>query len=77
MTHETITHKDVNRFAWYNSRKEALNMATILRKKGIKVYIGGKRARSSCYNYLDIKIAAIYQNAWSGSEMPWVIAWHD
>lgn len=33
MTHDTITHKDVNRFAWYTSRKEALNMATILKKK--------------------------------------------
>lgn len=76
MTHETITHKDVNRFAWYTSRKEALSMATILRRKGIKVYIGGKRAKNS-YNYHDIKIAAIYHNAWFGSEMPWVIAWHD
>lgn len=38
MTHETITHKDVNRFAWYTSRKEALNMAAILRSKGIQVY---------------------------------------
>lgn len=76
MTHETITHKDVNRFAWYNSRKEALNMAAILRSKGIKVYIGGKKAKRK-YNYHDIKIAAIYQNAWFGSEMPWVIAWHD
>jgi hypothetical protein len=76
MTHETITHKDVNRFAWYTSRKEALNMAAILRSKGIQVYIGGKRARNSS-NYLDIKIAAIYHNAWVGSEMPWVIAWHD
>lgn len=76
MTHTTITHKDVNRFAWYNSRKEALSMAAILRGKGIKVYIGGKRAKRS-FNYHDIKIAAIYQNAWIGSEMPWVIAWHD
>lgn len=75
MTHTTITHKDVNRFAWYNSRKEALSMATILRGKGIQVYIGGKRANS--YHYHDIKIAAIYHNAWIGSEMPWVIAWHD
>ena len=76
MTHETITHKDINRFEWYASRKEALNMAAILRSKGIKVYIGGKRARRS-FNYLDIKIAAIYQNKWIGNEMPWVIAWHD
>lgn len=76
MTHETITHKDINRFEWYASRKEALNMAAILRSKGIKVYIGGKRARRS-FNYLDIKIAAIYQNKWIGNEMPWGIAWHD
>jgi len=45
MTHETITHKDVNRFAWYNSRKEALSMAAILKGKGIKVYIGGKKSK--------------------------------
>ena len=76
MTHETITHKDVNRFAWYNSRKEALSMAAILMSKGIQVYIGGKKAKRKC-NYLDIKIAAIYHNAWKGDEMPWVIAWHD
>lgn len=76
MTHETITHKDVNRFEWYTSRKEALNMAAILKSKGIKVYIGGKRAKNSL-NYLDIKTAAIYHNAWTGSEMPWVIAWHE
>ena len=76
MTHETITHKNVNRFEWYTSRKEALNMATILRSKGIKVYIGGKRAKNS-FNYLDIKIAAIYHNALTGREMPWVIAWHE
>lgn len=76
MTHETITHKDVNRFAWYTSRKEALNMAAILMSKGIKVYIGGKRAKKP-FNYLDIKTAAIYHNAWIGNEMPWIIAWHD
>lgn len=76
MTHETITHKEVNRFAWYSSRKEALNMAAILRGKGIQVYIGGKRAKRK-FNYLDIKNAAIYQNKWIGDEMPWVIAWHD
>lgn len=76
MTHETITHKDVNRFEWYTSRKEALSMAAILKGKGKKVYIGGKRARNS-FNYLDIRIAAIYHNAWIGDEMPWVIAWHE
>ena len=76
MTHETITHKDINSFAWYASRKEALNMAKILKSKGIKVYIGGKRTKNSC-NYHDIKMAAIYQNKWIGNEMPWVIAWHD
>lgn len=76
MTHKAITHKEVNRFYWFNSRKEALSMATILRKHGIPVYIGGKRAKNS-YNYHDIKIAAIYHNAWIGDEMPWVIAWHD
>lgn len=76
MTHETITHKDVNRFEWYSSKKEALNMAAILRRKGIKIYIGGKRAKNP-FTYHDIKIAAIYHNAWIRSEMPWVIAWHE
>lgn len=75
MTHKAITHNDVNRFEWFVSRKEALSMATILRKHGIHVYIGGKRA-NGC-NYHDIKIAAIYHNAWIGDNMPWVIAWHD
>lgn len=68
--------KDVNHFEWYTSRKEALSMAAILRGKEIQVYIEGKRARNS-YNYHDIRIAAIYHNAWIGSEIPWVIAWHD
>lgn len=76
MTHITVTHRDVNRFEWYYNRKEALSRAAELKKQGITVYIGGKRARNS-YNYHDIKVAAICHNEWSGSGMPWVVAWHD
>ena len=76
MTHTAITHKDVNQFEWYHSRTEALTRAKELKRKGIEIYIGGKRSRNS-YNYHDIKIAAIYHNAWSGGDLPWVVAWHD
>lgn len=76
MSHKTITHKDVNNFEWYDTRKEALDRAKTLEKQGTIVYSGGKRARSS-FNYLDIKIAAIYQNKWNDSNKPWVIAYHE
>lgn len=76
MTHRAITHKDVNQFEWYNSREKALNRAKELKKQGIPVYIGGKKAKNS-YNYHDLRIAAIYHNAWSGGNLPWVVAWHD
>lgn len=34
LTHKTITHRDVNKFAWYESRKEALNQAAKLMAQG-------------------------------------------
>lgn len=74
MTHKTITHKNVNNFEWYDSRKEALNRAKTLEKQGINTYVGGKRARNS-FNYLDIKIAAIYHDVWNNNNKPWVIAY--
>lgn len=74
MTHKTITHEDVNNFEWYDSRKEALDRAKTLGKQGINAYVGGKRARSS-FNYLDIKIAAIYHDVWNDNNKPWVIAY--
>ena len=76
MTHTTITSKDVNQFEWFDTRAEALNRAKTLEKQGIPTYIGGKRARKK-FNYLDIKIAAIYHNKWSGSNKPWVVAWNN
>ena len=75
-THKTITHKEVNQFEWYDSKKEALRQATKLNKQGINPYIAGKRARIGC-NYHDMKIAAIMHNKWNGNEKPWIIAWHD
>lgn len=76
MTHKTITHRDVNKFAWCDSRKEALSRAAKLRKQGKNVYVGGKRARNS-YNYLDIRMAAIIHNDQGDSNKTWVVAWHD
>lgn len=76
MTHTTITHRDVNRFEWCYSKKDALHRVAELKKQGIPAYFGGKRAQSR-FTYNDIKIAAICHNAWSGSDMPWVVAWHD
>lgn len=76
MTHTTITHRDVNQFEWYDSRRDALSRAAKLKKKGIPVYIGGKRARNS-YNYHDIRMAAIIHNDQGAGDKPWVIAWHD
>lgn len=76
MAQAAITHRDINRFEWYYSRKEALTRAAELKKQGVPAYIGGKRARNN-YNYHDIKIAAIYLNEWSGSNLPWVVAWYD
>ena len=76
MTHITITHRDVNRFEWCYSKKEALGRAAALKKQGIPAYFGGKRAKSR-FAYNDIKIAAICHNAWNGGNLPWVVAWHD
>ena len=74
MTHETICVNDVSHFAWFDDRKEAVAKAKELSKLGYDVKIGGKRAKSK-FNYYDIKSAAIHQNKWSGSGMPWVVAW--
>lgn len=46
MTHTTITHREVNKFAWCESRKEALNQVAKLMAQGKAVYIGGKRGRN-------------------------------
>mgnify|MGYP007112768922 CR=1 FL=1 len=75
MTHIAITHKDVNQFAWCDSRKEALSRAAKLKKQGITIYIAGKRARNH-FDYQDIRMAAIIHNDQSANK-PWVIAWHD
>ena len=72
--HETIKVSDVSNFAWFDERAEAIKKAKELGKLGIDAKIGGKRAKSWA-NYHDIKTAAIYQNKWSGSGMPWVVAW--
>lgn len=74
MTHETIKVTDVSNFEWFDYQSEAKERAKELSKLGIDVKIGGKRAKSK-FNYYDIRTAAIYQNKWSGSGMPWVIAW--
>ena len=58
MTHKTITHRDVNQFAWCDSRKEAISKATKLMGQGKGVYIGGKKAKNK-WNYHDITMAAI------------------
>lgn len=75
MAHETIMVNSVNNFAWFETKGEAVRKMKELSKLGLDVKIGGKRAKSWA-NYLDIKSAAIYQNKWSGSDMPWVIAWN-
>lgn len=73
-----MTIRDVNQFEWYDTKAEALSRAKAIEKQGKPAYIGGKRARSKCkFRYHDLKIAAIYHNAWTGSGKPWVIAWHD
>ena len=76
LTHKTITHRDVNKFAWCESRKEALNQAAKLMAQGKAVYIGGKRGKNR-WNYHDIRMAAIIHNDQSASDKPWVVAWHD
>ena len=76
MTHETITYRVVNQFAWYDSRKEALSKAAKLKRQGKSVYIGGKRAKNK-RNYIDIVIAAIIHDDKGDGSKPWVIAWHD
>ena len=76
MTHETIRVNDVNNFAWFETKSEAVKRARELSKLGLDVKLGGKRAKSWA-NYFDIKSAAVCQNKWSGSGMPWVIAWYE
>ena len=76
MNQKTITVTDVNNFAWFNSKKEAMDYARRLKQEGHTVYCGGKRAQS-WLKYHDIQIAAIYHNKWSGSSMPWVVAWFE
>lgn len=76
MTHKNITVADVNNFAWFNSKKEAMAYARRLKQEFSVVYCGGKRSRSRL-NYLDMKIAAIYHNKWSGRSMSWVVGWYE
>lgn len=76
MTHTTITHREVNKFAWCESRKEALNQAAKLMAQGKAVYIGGKRGKNRC-NYHDIRMAAIIHNDQGDGNKPWVVAWHE
>ena len=74
MTHNTIKVNDVSNFWWFETRAEAMKKVKELEREGIKAHVGGKRAKS-WVTYGDIKSAAIYQNKWSGSGMPWVVAW--
>lgn len=74
MSHETVKVNDVHNFAWFVNRSDAIKKFKKLDRNGIVAKIGGKRARSwRVYN--DLKTAAIYQNAWTGSGAPWVVAW--
>lgn len=74
MTHKTITVDMVHNFAWYEDRRDALKKVQELKNQGITCYYGGKRAKSWA-TYADIKIAAIHNNCWDGSDSPWVVAW--
>ena len=74
MVHKTIAADMVHNFAWYDTREEVLRKVRELEKQGIASYYGGKRAKSK-FTYHDIKIAAIHNNCWSGSDSPWVVAW--
>lgn len=74
MEHKTVTVDMVHNFAWCDTRKEALETVKRLEAQGITVYYGGKHAKSK-FTYLDIKIAAIYQDKWSGNDCPWIVAW--
>lgn len=74
MVHKTIKVNDVSNFAWYDTRAEAMKKVKELEKEGITPFIGGKRAKSWA-TYGDIKTAAIYQNRWTGSGSPWIVAW--
>ena len=74
MTHTTITVNMVHNFSWYEDRSDALKKVNDLKKQGVAVYYGGKHAKSK-FTYHDLKIAAIYQNKWNGSNLPWVVAW--
>lgn len=73
-TFDTIKINDVHNFYWYENRSDAMKKVNELAKHGIEAKIGGKRAKSWA-TYGDIKSAAICQNKWSGSGMPWVVAW--
>lgn len=74
MTHEIIKVNDVQNFAWFENKTDAMKKARQLEKQGIAAKIGGKRSKSWAV-YHEIKIAAIFQNEWSGSGMAWVVAW--
>ena len=76
MEHITVTVTTVNNFAWFESRTDALKRAKTLTENGYKVYVAGKRAKNKM-TYIEIRVAAIYQNKWSGSGMPWVVAWKE
>jgi len=74
MTRNTIKVNEVSNYWFFETRAEAMKKVKALEKEGIKAYIGGKRAKS-WVTYFDILRAAIYQNKWSSSGMPWVVAW--
>lgn len=74
MTHKTIQVSEVKNFAWFDTKSEAVKYAREVEAEGGTVFIGGKRAKSWA-TYKDIVIAAIYQNRWTGSGSPWVVAW--
>ena len=76
MLYVAITCRDVNRFEWFDRRKDALHWLSVLQKQGITAYCGGKRAHNP-FVYRDIKIAAILHNAWNGYDYPWVVAWKE
>lgn len=74
MTHEVIKVTDVSHFEFFETKREMDERAKELQKQGIVFHFGGKRSQSR-QTYHDIVIAAIYHNHWSGSGLPWVIAW--
>lgn len=76
MNHKTIKVADVNNFAWFKSKKEAMEYVRWLKQEVRTVYCGGKRSRS-WLNYLDMEIAAIYQDKMSNDNLPWVVGWYE